>query len=69
MAKHPKTYEMKVRPIVVEVNSERDSGQKYTVTFAQCDCPDFHYRHDRGEYPFCKHIVAAYGALFANLLK
>ena len=61
-AKPKKTYEMKVRPLTVEVASERTAGVSYQVSLARCTCPDFTYRHGRGEFPFCKHIVAAYEA-------
>jgi hypothetical protein len=79
MAKPAKKYDMSVRALTAEVASESTAGASYEVSYARCDCPDFTYRHKRGEFPFCKHIIAAYAAdcpelgpaltLIANLLK
>lgn len=49
-----------VRPLVVEVRSERDPRKSYVVTLAHCECRDFFERRGSAESPFCKHIVAAY---------
>jgi hypothetical protein len=54
------SHTMMVRPLTVEVRSESEPGKSYVVTLPYCPCPDFHWRHARGDAdPFCKHLKAA----------
>uniref|UniRef100_UPI003F499907 hypothetical protein n=1 Tax=Nonomuraea sp. CA-251285 TaxID=3240002 RepID=UPI003F499907 len=63
--KAPKTYTMNARPLIWPIRSQSDPAVRFNVRLAECGfdgnpCKDFLYRHELGQNPMCKHIVAAF---------
>jgi hypothetical protein len=57
----PQNEALAVRPLTVEVRSETDPTQAYTVTLPYCPCKDFFYRRGNLESWACKHLRAGMG--------
>jgi hypothetical protein len=60
-ARRPQNEPLAVRPLTVEVRSEVNASEAYTVTLPYCPCKDFYYRRGNLASPFCKHLRAAMG--------